>query len=327
MRDRFTRSKRGYAYRLPEPTQFGEHTLDLSNQLAARIPDLGVHTIRQGKVVGPGWVLDRHDVVVPSTSWYRHDDAGPGPIRGTRDLGGTAITLATTWGSHYGHIVPDGLSRLGLLSGGHLRRADRILIPDTSEAQQARLLIDRMGISAKVVEMEWGYAYKVDRLYAPTFPGLRRQYDRVVPDTLRRVMPDAVGSRRLFVTRRGYGRNPIQVDAVESLASSMGYEIYDPMRSEDQALDFRGAISVAGVSGTGLTGIAYMRPGARVFEIFSSAHKFAYYATLAAAGELDYGYTIGESSDIQRVVGASVTDFSVSLDAVAAGLTWAAQTS
>ncbi|MGI9823917.1 glycosyltransferase family 61 protein [Agromyces sp. Marseille-Q5079] len=324
MRDRFTRTKRSYDYRLPPARQFGERPLDFSGQLAPRVPELGVHTIRNATVVGPGWVLDRDRSVVPSISWHGVAEKGPDRIRETHELGGTAITLGTTWGNHYGHMVPDGLSRLGLIPDRFLRRADRILVPHTREAPQARLLLHRMGIDTRVVEMEWSHAYKVDRLYAPTFPGLRRQYDAVVPDTLRGAMPEPVETRKLFVTRRGYSRNPSQVAEVESMAAEIGYEIYDPMQSGDQALDFRNAIAVAGVSGSGLTGIGYMRPGARVFEMFSDAHLFAYYASLSAAGDLVYGYAIGQSPDNQKVSGASTADFEVDLAAVAAGLHWAA---
>lgn len=323
MRDRFLRVKPGYDYAVPTLRRFGDRSLDLGDQLAPRIPELGVHVVRQGTVVAPGWVLDRRGRPLGSTSWHGAREKGPTTIRTTHDLGGTAITLGTTWGHHYGHLVPDGIARLGLVPAKVLRRADRILVPHIRKAEQARLLLDRLGIADRVVEMERFHAYRVDTLYAPTFPGLRRQYDPVVPETMRGAMPPPSGERRLFVTRRGYTRNPTQLDDVERLAVRHGFEIYDPMTSADQALDFRNASAVAGASGSGLTGIGYMAPGAKVLELFSDAHVFAYYASLSAAAQLDYGYVMGRSDDVQRAKGASKADFSVDLDAVDAGLAWA----
>ena len=123
--------------------------------------------------------------------------------------------------------------------------------------------------------------------------------------------------------RRGYGRNPTNLDEVEDIARELGFEVYDPAEHPDQASDFAEASVVVGPSGAALQNIVFCAPGTTVVELFSDAHVYAYHATMAQAAELRYGYVLGESDDVQQAGRPSRADFVVARHELLAALEWA----
>jgi capsular polysaccharide biosynthesis protein len=331
---RWTEVSAAAPYPVPAATRFGNRAVGFDRLLEPVMPALGVLELPDATVLGPdGWVYDRDAGLVAELSWYgaRHGDvrrreALPRKPRATVALPGTTVTLGTNWGQHYGHFLGDALPRLALLqaAGVDLAAVDHVLMPRAPDS--ARTLVTRAGIDpAKVRELVPGVAFGAERLHAPTLPGARRQYAPLVPRFLRALgTPPRRRDRRLFVTRRGYRRNPVEQDELERMAIDAGYEIYDPLASDDQTRDFAEAEAVVGASGSGLNNIAFCAPGARVVELLSEAHAYPYYLTLSAAGDLRYAYIAGRSSDRARSIGASLADFHVDPAAFAQALEWSA---
>ncbi|WP_027006099.1 glycosyltransferase family 61 protein [Conexibacter woesei] len=319
-------------YPVPPATRFGTRAIDFVARLEPVMPALGVLEL-PGAIVfgGDGWVYDRQAGLVTELSWYggrrdevRRREGLPRSPRVTATLPGTSVTLGTNWGRHYGHFLGDALPRLALVgaAGIDLADVDHVLMPPAPET--ARALVARAGIDpAKVRELADGVAYRTERLHAPTLPGARRQYAALVPDFLRTLgAAPRRRDRRLFVTRRGFRRNPVEQEQLERMAQDAGFEIYDPLAAGDQSRDFAEAEAVVGASGSALNNIAFCAPGTAVVELLSEAHTYPYYLTLSAAGGLRYGYIAGRSRDSARRIGASLADFHVDPDAFAQALDW-----
>jgi capsular polysaccharide biosynthesis protein len=321
-------------YPLPAPQQFGERAVPVEQFFETPMPERGVVEVPAATIVGSGgWVLDAAGRGLHELTWFgsRADlitdpEAPPLPDRRARRRRGTALVLMSTWGEHYGHFVPDALGRLAVVraAGIDLDQVDTIVVPDHRSAEGDRVL-RRLGLDDdRLVRLARGEQVRADRVLAPTLPGLRRQYLPMVPRLFRASLGDpAPGSRRLLVVRRGYEREPVEQAAIERLALDRGFELYDPMQSADQAADFAAAAVVVGVSGSALTGLVHCAPGTAVVELFSDAHLYGYYCSLAAAGDLRYGAVIGRSDDGPRDMGPSAAPFSLDLDAVTAALDWA----
>lgn len=331
---RWHRATERTAVTLPEVRVFGDLPLPLSTFFAPEMPERGVLELDGATIVGSGgWVLDRRGRAHPELTWFGSDvhlideaEAPPPRDRRAPRIRGTALVLTSTWGEHFGHFIPDALGRLAVAraAGIDLASVDAIVVPAHRSPEGDRTLA-RLGLADdRLVRLERGQQLRVDRALAPTLPGLRRQYLPMVPRLLRAALGDPPrGGRRLLVVRDGYGREPIEWKQIEALADTRGFERYDPMMSADQAADFAAAAAVVGVSGSALTGIASCAPGTRVLEIFSDAHLYGYYCTLAAAGDLEYGAIIGRSGERAREKGPNSAAFSLDLTAMAEALDWA----
>jgi capsular polysaccharide biosynthesis protein len=329
-------TKPARSYRTPPATQLGARRAAFEDSLDSRMPALGVLELPNGAVFGSyGWVYDAKGHLLPELSWYgthgdeiRRREHTPRRPRAVEHLSGSCLTLATTWGAHFGHFVPEVLPRIGLVEAAGMRLEDfeHILLTPTPDSPTARALADRAGLSsAKVRRLEPESWIAADTMFAPSFPGRRRQYDEVVPEYLRGLAGPTShpGSRRLFVLRRGFDRNPVEAAEMERMAQASGFELYDPMASPDQTRDFAEASAVIGVSGSALANLAFCAPGTRVVEILSDAHLHPYYYTLSGAANLRYGYVLGTSTGDAPGWGPSRADFRVDLAEFAAALDWA----
>lgn len=331
----FTVAAEKAKYVWPPAERFGGTRLELAKQFSRTMPALGVVTLAGGAVHGPdGWVHDRAGVFLPELSWYGDNlkqieasETVPPKSEWAHVLEGRCLTLGTNWGSHFGHFVPDAIGRIGVFLGAgfSLDDVDHVLLPVPPESAAATALLERTGIpESKIRYLTWESTYVAETLYAPTFPGLRRQYSSLATDYLRSLYPpERPPARRLMVTREGFARNPRQAAQLEAAAVAAGFELYDPMTSPDQAADFRDAQIVIGVSGSALTNIVYCQPGATVLEIFSDSHPYGYYYSLSGAARLRYGYLFGSSGDAVRSIGASEADFDVDVATFERALQWA----
>lgn len=321
-------------YEIPTPHPFGSRRLPVDQFFEPLMPERGVLEVAGATVAGSGgWVIDDDGHGLHELTWFGSntelisaDEAPPLRTRRTPRVTGTALVLMSTWGEHYGHFVPDALGRLAVAraAGLDLDDVDTVIIPDHRSPEGDRVL-RRLGLDDRpVIRLPRGEQVRVDRAFAPTLPGLRRQYLPLVTRLFRESLGDPPpGRRRLLVLRRGYAREPFELAAIEQLARDRGYELYDPMLSDDQAADFADAAAVVGVTGSALTGLVYCAPGTAAVELFSDAHLYGYYCSLAAAGGLCYGAVIGRSGDAPRDMGPSSAPFSLDLDAVAEALDWA----
>jgi capsular polysaccharide biosynthesis protein len=318
-------------------TQIGRRAADLSSRLDPKLPALGVLELPDGAVVSQdGWVYDRRGRLVCELSWFgRHwDDARKhGQLRRRprrlERLAGRTLTLGTTWGAAFGHFETDALGRLAIVerAGFTIGDFDHVLVP-APRSPAAQTLLDRVGVAPERLRILIDVsAYIADELFAPSYPGARRLYSPVIVDYLRGLTrPSRSPHRKLYVTRRGHGRDLVNVDEVEGLVRDFGFEVYDPGKSSDQASDFAEAAVVVGPSGSGLQNVVFCAPGTTVVELFSDAHVYAYHATLAQAAGLRYGYVLGESEEEPPAWGPSRADFVITKEELIAALEWTQST-
>jgi Glycosyltransferase 61 len=322
-------------YAWPPARQFGNVDAAFRTTMSPHMPELGVARVLGGRVRSPGGVIylpdGRH---LDEMGWDRgvpNPKAVPAPTRVDRHLNGVALVLATSMGKHYGHLVPDALSRLGIfeMSGGSLDYVDWVVTPWIGGSPATRELIERLGIApAKHIELRMNQVVSADVLVAPSFPGLRRQYHPIPATRLRAAFGDPNNDRSelLFITRRGFSRNPTNLDEVEELARSLGFQIYEPSTDPNQIHKFRAARGIAGVSGSGLTNIAFCAPGTRIFEMMSNDHLWGYYYSMSGACGLDYAYTVGKAiGRREKPGGPSPLDIEFNMSTVRSGLDWVAR--
>ena len=130
-----------------------------------------------------------------------------------------------------------------------------------------------------------------EKLLALSFPGTRRNYPRWVPQFIHQCFTkDFQNPRnsRIFVTRKGYRRNPQNLSEVEGLLIRYGFEIYDPMAKPLTHRDFYDAEFVVGASGSNLTGLVFCKPGTKVLELMSEDHVYPYYYSMCDSADLKY---------------------------------------
>jgi capsular polysaccharide biosynthesis protein len=314
-------------------TQIGHRRADLSSQLEPTLPAIGVLELPDGAVVSQdGWVYDRRGRLVLELSWFgrhwgearEHGHLRRRPRRLER-LAGRVLTLGTTWAANVGHFQTDALGRLAIAerAGFKLGDFDHVLHPP-APSPATQTLLDRVGLEPDQVRLiDEGAAYIADELFAPSYPGARRQYASVIVGYLRGLArPSRPPHRKIYVTRRGYGRNLVNVDEVEDLVREFGFEVYDAAERPDQASDFAESAVVIGPSGSGLQNVVFCAPGTTVVELYSDAHVYPYQATLAQAAGLRYGYVLGESEEEPPGWGPSYADFAIAKQELIAALKW-----
>jgi capsular polysaccharide biosynthesis protein len=314
-------------------TQIGHRQADFSSRMEPKLPALGVLELPGGAVVSQnGWVYDRRGRVVFELSWFgrhwdearEHGDLRRRPRRLQR-LAGRSLTLGTMWGDAFGHFETDALGRLAIAERASFAvdDFDHVLHPPVPSPAAQRVL-DRVGVEPDRLRVLGDTsAYIADELFAPSYPGARRQYSPVIADYLRGLArPSSSPLRKLYVTRRRYGRNPVNLDEVEDLVREFGFEVYDPAENTDQASDFAEASVVVGPSGAGLSNIVFCAPGATVVELVSDAHVYPYDTTLAQAAGLRFGYVLGESVEEPPSWGPSHADFVIAKEELIAALEW-----
>ncbi|WAC22182.1 glycosyltransferase family 61 protein [Blastomonas sp. SL216] len=301
------------------PRRFGTLDVDFASMIDP-IPALGVYTLPNGRASGrSGKCCSSSGTVVRETTWYGqalYSSPSILSLRPPKRLAGTCLSLVCEFASDsYGHYLLDGVSRLGiaLKAGWTLDAIDHVYIYEPP-SKSARQMLGALGIAeSKCVWANRVPEIVADRLLVTSFPGTRRNYARVVPDTLARpFQPVACAGRRLFVPRLGK-RLIANAAEIEAISREMGLEIYDHARVSDEFSHFRQAELVVGAHGSGLTNIALCHPGTKVMELVPTDHVFPYYYTLADAAGLDYACLAGHSSQMREkgAWGPSHFDFTV----------------
>ena len=326
----------GAPNRRPLPTSFGTTTGELESKLCKVFPPAGVLVMEAGSLFGPeGWIVGTGDYWLPEHSWFGHN---PGEARlslSKRELRrfvGTGLTLASNWSfENYGHLLLDSLPRIHLFAkaGFSFADVDYIYCPAKNAAKAAAVL-QRYGVPLDkciLQPLPADVGIQFDRLIAPTFPGIRRNYPDWVPSFLRQALPRERGTphRRLYITRASGTRKLTNEAALIPRLNEYGFEIYDPSHHPDPWLDFSQAIAVAGPHGAGLTDLAFCPAETPVLELLPSDHVHPYYCSLSQAAGLRYGYLIGQSEHqrSKRAFGPSPYDFVVDEREFARGLRWA----
>lgn len=128
---------------------------------------------------------------------------------------------------------------------------------------------------------------------------------------------DSPPELKVYVSRLGHSRSPVNEDKVVELAKSYGYFCVDTatLTLEDQAQLFDRASIVAGVHGAGLTNILWMRRGGKVIEVMDPSYYNPCYQWLSEVRGLSH----------QTLVNSEESPRQVDLDALAAEMSSASE--
>lgn len=285
----------------------GALVANLREMLDPEFPEMGVLEIPNALLYGlAGWVFSEEGYLLPDHSWYGmhvHEmKSVPRFLPQGKRIKGVCLSLASDFAvGNFGHFLLDCLPRLDLFqkAGFGFSDVDHVFCPKPNSAN-ALYLFEQLGIPlSKCIWANTNDAVRADILLAPSFPGTRRNYPSWVPVFLRDAfvpVPPAP-SRRLYISRSGYSRNPANEDAVNRILISHGFEIYTPTTDADSHRDFAEAAIVVGPHGAGLSGLAFCQPGTKVLELIPTDHVYPYYYTLSDSAGFDYGCLVCRSTD------------------------------
>ncbi|MDG2209058.1 MAG: glycosyltransferase family 61 protein [Flavobacteriales bacterium] len=308
------------------PRYFGRIQIDLTKKLDRAFPDMGVLELDSALVLcKSGWVFDENRNFLPDFSWFgKHiEEIADVPWilpRGKR-LSGTAVSLASDFAvGSYGHFFYDVVSRLHLFyeAGFTLDDVDHILCPKPTTGH-AEFLFNQLGLpKEKLVWIDDERSIRTQKLLAISFPGTRRNYPTWVSKFIQQsFLKDSKRpqKRRLFITRKGYRRNPSNLDEVEDVLTRYGFEVYDPVQSLNAHLDFHEAYAVVGGSGSNLTGLVFCQPNTKVLELISADHVYPYYYSMCDSAGLEFSCLTCKSVDFRGndAWGPSQSDYYVDL--------------
>ena len=245
---------------------FGSQALDYGPALAREMPDAGVLRLKDARVFTPrGWVIGEDDHYLPDNSWFGWETrpfglsiyarARLGPLTHAR---GTSLNLTSEFATgNYAHLVLDGLSRLHLFlaTGMDLASLDHVLVPTRTYPILGRFL-SRFGIpKAKVIAANEAAHVRCDKLWAPSFPGRRRNTPYWVVDFWRdgfRSETERPPFRRLYISRRGHRRSILNEADIKPVLDRRGFE---EIRGDVDPSVFAEAAVVVGGFGAGLADI------------------------------------------------------------------------
>jgi len=308
----------------------GSRTVPL--RTPSRWPEFGVLELERGHVVGAhGWVMTDGGAVIPELSWYGGPSERirvPRGLEVTTEVRGSCLSLVSDWSCrNFAHFLLDGLGRLAVFidAGFTLNNVDHVYCP-TPPSTPAAQLLGRFGIPAeKRIFAGQNIIVRADVLYAPGLPAAELAYPPWLAHFLRRAVGLAGGdlpNRRLYVSRRGYGRHALTEEDVEALVAAHGFEIYDATDARSRPEDFDLAETVVGAHGAGLANVVFCRPGTNVLEIVPTDNAYPFYFSLAHAAGLEYSCLFAPSVGQRHpdAFGPSPYDFEVELDELAAVL-------
>jgi len=220
-------------------------------------------------------------------------------------LNGVCLTIASDWGSHYGHWLVESLPRLELIrkTGFKLDDVDHFLCSKPSQGTPENLFKKLKIPMEKCIWInsnDRDIAFQVETLLAPSFPRTYQYPVPWVPKFLQNEflpMPLAAPTRRLFLSRKDYkGRNPVNSENVTEILLRHKFEFFNPESHPNSQQVFSEAAIVVGATGSALAGLVFCQPGTKVLELVSTDMPILSGSPLAHAAGLEYGYLVCESS-------------------------------
>ncbi|GAB4134101.1 MAG: hypothetical protein Fur0046_05550 [Cyanobacteria bacterium J069] len=218
-------------------------------------------------------------------------------------VSGTVVALAGLSNNIYFHWMLDVLPRLKILqdSGLDLCGVDYWLVSDRHSWQ--RDCLHHLNIPpARILPVQDHSHIQADRLIIPSFPGAAAWPQTWVCNWLKESFLDSQNldstlPKRLYISRqKARDRRVINEEAVMSFLESRGFTtIYlETCAIAEQAQLFYNADIVVSPHGSGLTNLAFCRPGTQVIELFSPNYVYPCYWYLSNLIGLDYAYHLGD---------------------------------
>lgn len=219
------------------------------------------------------------------------------------DISGTVAVLAGLSNNIYFHWMLDILPRLKILqdSGLNLDEIDYWLVGDRHSWQQDCL--HHLQIPPeKILPVQEHLHIRADQLIIPSFPGAAAWPQSWVCNWLKSSFLDSEKldhnlPKYLYISRqKTRDRRVINEElAVQLLESKKFTTVYlETCTLAEQARLFYNAEVIVSPHGSGLTNLAFCRPGTQVIELFSPNYVYPCYWYLSNLIGLDYTYLLGD---------------------------------
>lgn len=240
-----------------------------------------LHRMRDVYVFGEGLVFDQSFAVVrPSVTQHSpaEVEAAAAQLRaamavgGIPSLAGTTLLCTKRGAANYGHWIYEMLP-IAWLGRAQLRAEEwRALVP-CATGQLAAVIQDSLELlgisSAQVATTAFTTPQRVKEILI--VEGLTVHGCYISPlavdclTDLARKVP-AAGAQRLWVSRVGENRSLWNETELCTVLAGSGWTVCRPgeLPLQEQIALFKGARHIAGVSGAGLTNLAFAAPGARI---------------------------------------------------------------
>jgi capsular polysaccharide biosynthesis protein len=299
-------------HRVPPPGDPAGHWI-FADAADFEVPARFTVEIDGGTVVGdyganltPGGTLDYETSEYFGISGWREHPLFLRPaLPRVEHVDGTLVSLATRGGSrNYYHFLIDVLPRWGILQESLPGIVpDHLYVPCATSYQ--RELLALAGIdSHHVVATEKHRAVSADRLLVPCLPNPEEIAPSWTVEWLRQCLPAArtEDKPRLLYVTRGSGPNTRRLVGEANLwprLEQRGFVRIDPgtMSVRDQIDHFAAADVIVGLHGAALTNLLFLKPGARVLEIFAPSYvKHCFWAICERIPDVRYEYLIGTDS-------------------------------
>jgi len=294
---------------VPSEVNYGTISVNIGNQ-PLPFRELGVVELSNGIVYGKeGWILGSRGLLLSDLANYERIAAGrqryiPRAMPRTKHLKGRALSIVSDYCFHYGHWLVESLPKLELFkkAGFEIDNLDYIfcnkVLPGTP-----RNLFESLGLpSEKLIWIDDKSVYSVETLFATSFPDPWNQVHYWIPEFLQRNFLPANAKkpwRKLYLTRKGYSRNPANEAEVNQILHDYGFEFFNPEDSSCSHVIFAQASMVVGAVGSAMAGLMFCSPGTKVLELIPTdmlgSSKY-----MAASSRLIYGYIICRSVNLGK---------------------------
>ena len=289
-----------------------------------------------GTVVGdyganltPGGILDFETSPYFGISGWREHPIFLRPVLPRIEhVDGALVSLTTRGGAaNYYHFLVDVLPRWGVLQEAMPGLVpDHVYVPCGLGYQ--RELLELVGLDAfELLSATKHRAVSADQLLVPCLPNPDEIAPPWVVNWLREHLPPGrVDDKptRLYVTR-GSGPMTRRLNdeaTLWPLLERRGFTRIDPgtMSVREQIDHFAAADVLVGLHGAALTNLLFVKPGARVLEIFAPGYvKHCYWAICENVRGVTYQYLVGEGagrSGARRAMNKIQDDITVSPEAL-----------
>lgn len=302
----------GHELICPKPaTNLGSIPLKFANIDVSECAEEGVLEISNAFQFG-SWIVSSEFFLVSGISSCSHYTnlpcknvrIAPRFVHAKR-LKGTCLSIATRGAAHYGHWLVESIAKLELFSmaGFDLHDVDYILCHKPLLGTPENLFNHLNIPEKKCIWVESSSpAFRPDVLFAPSHPEIYKKSLPWIPKFLRRRFLPSTAShpqRRLYLTREGYSRNPVNAVNVNRIFARYRFEFFNPELHPASHLVFSEAAIVVGHTGSAMTGIVFCQPGTKVLELISddTLHtKGGNVFPLISSSECDYNYLVCQST-------------------------------
>ncbi|MGH3474235.1 MAG: glycosyltransferase family 61 protein [Aeromicrobium sp.] len=244
------------------------------------------------------------------SGWREHPVFLRPAMPGIEHVDGTLVSLACRGSAgNYYHFLLDVLPRWGILRESLPGlEPDHLYVPCNTSYEKELLALTGLD-QYDLVATDKHRAVSADHLLVPSMPNPFEVAPTWMVEWIRHALPPVHTDdkpRLLYVTR-GSGRNTRRlIDEANAwpMLERRGFVRIDPgsMSVRDQIDHFAAADVVVGLHGAALTNLVFLKPGARVLNLFAPGYvKHCYWAICEGIPDVTYHYLVGKGSSPRRM--------------------------